>query len=221
MSEKIFFAIPTGRMAIDPRFYGHFLALKKPAGSIASFANGQSPARNRNVLIEQAILSNCTHILFLDDDVILPPDAVDSLLSHDKDIVSALYLMREYPHQPIIFGSAAEDGSVIHKYPTDDECSLIEIVACGLGACLINLNIFKRLEKPYIRLGELEIDQWCDDIGFFKRVREAHIKIYCDLSVQAGHYSTVTILPKYIGGKWITNYITNSPGSVSFPMIRG
>lgn len=221
MTTKILVGVPTAEMARRADFYDYYNMLERPAGTICTFAHGQSPARNRNLIIEQAIAHECTHIMFLDDDVAFAPTLLSDLMKHsDKDVVTALYLMRNYPHQPIIFDEALEDGRCKHHYPADEKTGLIEIVACGLGACLIRIEVFKALEKPWIRLGELEKDHWCDDIGFFRRVREAGFKLYCDTSIQVGHMAQATVWPQYVDGKWHTMYDTSGKGRVAFPAIR-
>jgi GT2 family glycosyltransferase len=208
-------AVPTAEMARRADFYDYFNLLDKPVGSIITFSHGQSPARNRNLMIQQALENDCTHVFFLDDDVAFEKDLLSRLLAHDKDIVTGLYFMRNYPHTPIIFDYANETGHCRTHYLSDNEKGLIEIVATGLGCCLIKTEVFKKVEKPWIRLGELELDHWCDDIGFFRRVREAGFKLHCDLDAKVGHMAQVTIWPQQIDGKWISVYDTHGTGSAS------
>lgn len=217
---KFMVAVPTAGYSRDDEFYDYYNLLNKPPGTICTFARGQSPARNRNLMIEQGLQHNVTHFLFLDDDIAFPPDLLDRLAKFaDKDIVTALYLMRNYPHQPIIFDHTDSEGKCGHYYPSDGEDKLVRISACGLGACLIRAEVFKALEKPWIRLGELEKDHWCDDIGFFRRARAAGFELYCDLSTPVGHMGKVKIWPTLRDGKWMVLYDTGGLGEVIFPAI--
>lgn len=212
---KVLIGVPTAEVARRADFYDYYNMLEKPANSIATFAHGQSPARNRNLIIRQALDHDCTHVLFLDDDIAFHPTMLMQLLAHNLDIVSGLYLMRNYPHQPIIFQSADSEGRCLHRWLEDGMEGLIEIVACGLGAVLIKTEVFRKMEEPWIRLGELEKDHWCDDIGFFRRVREVGFKIHCDLSVLVGHNAHVTLWPSRIEGKWKTVYNSYGTGQVT------
>jgi len=193
---KIMVGVITAEYARKADFYDHFNIINKPLGTLCTFAHGQSPARNRNVIIRQALEYDCSHVLFVDDDVIIPPDGLTRLLAHDKDVISGLYLMRNHPHYPIAFDFAAPDGKcnhlVLDKYKGQD---LIQIVGAGLGCCLIRTDVFRKMEEPWIRMGELESDMWCDDLGFFKRVREAGFDIFLDTSVLVGHQASVVIWP--------------------------
>lgn len=216
---KVVIAVPTAEYARRADFYDYFHQLQLPPGTTVIFTHGQSPARNRNMMIRQALDMDATHIFFVDDDVICPPDTLMKLLAHDKDIVTGLYLMRNYPHKPIIFDKANPDGTCLWHYLKPGESGLVEIVAAGLGACLIKTDVFRKMEEPWIRLGELEKDHWCDDIGFFRRVREADIKMYCDLDVPVGHIGSMVIWPTRQDGNWYTTYHTNGPSNVSTPQL--
>ena len=218
---KVMVAIPTAEFSRRAIFFDYYNALIKPEGTVCTSAHGQSPARGRNLMIEQALELGCDKILFLDDDVAFKPDLLVNLFKHDVDIVTGLYLMRNYPHQPIIFKSAQPDGRCLHYYLNPEDTGLVEIVACGLGACLINTDVFRRLEKPWIRLGELESDHWCDDIGFFMRVRQAGFKMHCDLSQLVGHMGSVTIWPtRNEAGDWFTTYDSEGIATLSTPQQR-
>lgn len=200
-------------------FYDYLSQLLKPPNCMLMSAHGSSVAANRNKIIDQAFEHGCTHILFLDDDMAFKNDMLNRLLVHDVDIVSALYLKRAYPHQPLIFDYLNDDGSVRSIFLNGHENGLIEVAAAGMGACLIKTEVFKNLEKPWIRLGEIEKDQWCDDIGFFTRVRKAGYKVHCDMETCVGHIGSMVIWPHNQNGKWMTGYDSGGSGMLSTPQI--
>jgi hypothetical protein len=217
---KICIGIPTSEMARQAVFYDHLDFLQKPENTIISRSHGQSPARNRNNIIEIALKSDCTHILFIDDDVAFRPQALLQLLAHDVDMVTGLYTMRNWPHQPIIFDLANEDGGCSHTYLSDGRSGLIKIVASGLGFCLIKTKVFRGLQPPWITLGELEKDHWCDDIAFFRKAYFAGFELYCDLECPVGHMATVTLWPNRIDGIWYTSYDTSGRTIPSVPQLK-
>jgi len=215
--SRVMIGVPTAEFARQAIFYDHFNAMDKPEGTVIVFAHGQSPARNRNLIIEGAIEHNCTHLLFIDDDCLVPKDMLTRLMKHEVPAVMGLYLKRSFPHEPIIFDYADERGYCHHYFPKEGENGLLPIVGGGLGCCLLDVNIFKLMERPWIRLGELEKDHWSDDTGFFKRLREHDIKVYCDLDTRVGHLASVTIWPSIRDGKWCTTYDTSGTASVTIP----
>lgn len=213
--------IPTADFARRADFYDHLAILQKPVGTIQTSTHGQSPARNRNIIIQQALENDCTHILFIDDDVLPPTDGLLRLLEHDVDMVTGLYVMRPYPHKPILFDLQNEEGLVRWMQLTPDKNGFIPAVSGGLGFCLIKTDVFRAMEKPWVRLGEIESDKdhWCDDIGFFKRAREAGFELFADLTVCCGHICSMVLRPVCINGTWYTTYDTSGEKSVTIPQF--
>lgn len=212
---RVLVSLVTGEHIRRADFLPSFIGLMRPEGSITSTVSGQSPASGRNVIIKQALDNDCTHVFFMDDDMIFPPDTLLKLIEHNKDIVSALYLSRAFPHRPVFFDKAYENGYNKYFSLTDGVKGLIKGVNCGLGAVLISTEVFKKLEPPYIRLGEIEKDGWCDDIGFFNRCREVGYDVYCDLDAPVGHLGSVTIWPEMHNDKWMTSY-KQANGNIQF-----
>lgn len=220
---KILLGIPTQEIARAAVFYDYLELLEKPDGveMATARAHGQSPAKNRNLIIQQAIDGGMDYIFFVDDDCILPPDTLKKLYARNVDCVTGLYSMRNYPHRPIIFDVAMDNGACAWHDLDDNETGLVEVVATGMGALLTKIDVFKKIqvtERYWVTLGELESDHWCDDLSFFKRVRKAGIKIHCDLNAPVGHVSKATIWPNRINDKWHITYDTEGPQRISFPM---
>ena len=215
---RVLIGLSTGEHIRKADFLPYFLGLLKPEDSLISTQHGQSPAKSRNIIIEQALANDCTHIFFMDDDMAMPPDTLLKLLAHDKDVVTGLYLMRSYPHFPVIFDAAYDNGFNRHIFLEGHQNGLIRVTNCGLGCVLIKIEVFQKLEKPYVRLGEVEKDGWSDDIGFFNRVREAGFEIYCDLDARVGHLTTFMAWPHKVDNKWYTEY--KSPnGNILIPQM--
>lgn len=206
MDKKILVGLSTGEHVRNANFIPSFMSLQRPENSLTITVHGQSPASARNAIIKQGLENDCTHIFFMDDDMIFPPDTLTKLLVHDKYIISALYLLRSFPHRPAFFDKAYENGKCRFTFLEKGMNGLIKGVNCGLGAVLISTKIFEKLDEPYVRLGEIEKDGWCDDVGFFNRCRQAGFDIWCDLNAPVGHMNSVTMWPEIHNGEWFTNY---------------
>lgn len=217
--NKVLIGVITDEYARRADFYDYYHMMEKPEGALVAFNHSRSPARGRNELINAAIEKECTHILFIDDDMAYPPNALNDLLKHDVDVVSGLYLSRAYPHNPLAFDLADDDGSAFPMYLTEGKSGLHPIVAAGFGFLLVKTSVFEKLEKPYVRLGELNAQEWCDDIGFFNRLRNAGVQSYVDLDVRIGHMGTMIIWPNQDAGKWFSGYDTNGNGSINTPQF--
>src|SRR5678815_1954242 len=151
---KVLIGLSTMEHMRRAEFLQYFLGLNKPANSLILTVHGQSPAEARNVIIREAFKHDCSHIFFMDDDMAFPADTLERLLVHNKDVVTALYLMRSYPHFPVAFDEAFPDGKCKFQFLTPEVKGLIPIVNCGLGAVLIKTEVFKSFSDPWVTLGE-------------------------------------------------------------------
>jgi hypothetical protein len=211
MQNKVMIAVPTQEYARRADFYDYLNMIEKdiPNTDVGmTMAHGQSPARNRNQMIDMSLANAFTHILFIDDDCVPRPDILKKLLAHNVDIVTGLYLMRSHPHFPILFDESYTSGECRYAFLYPGKQGLIEVKNTGLGACLIKTDVFRKMadDKPWIRLGQCEKDHWCDDIDFFNRARDLYgYKIYCDLECPVGHMLSATIFPlRKPDGTWAT-----------------
>ena len=64
---------------------------------------GLSWAEARNEVVRKARKENFEWLLFIDDDVFLPEDAVKKLLSRQKNIISGIYWVKSEVDNPVIF----------------------------------------------------------------------------------------------------------------------
>jgi hypothetical protein len=181
----------------------------------------RSPARSRNDIFQEALNRGFSHALLVDNDSAPKPDALMKLLAHDVDVVSGLYLSGNYPHQPICFDTALEDGRCVPTSLRGGEAGLREVAAVGFGFCLIKTSVLARLERPWVRLGEIDTQGWSDDLGFCRRARQAGVKVFCDLDVLVGHIKSVVVVPsRGRDGRWFTGYDTGGAGIAQVPQRK-
>lgn len=159
----------------------------KPAIPIALIGTeGSLIVRNRNEAIAQAQQLKVDYVLFLDSDMIVPPQTLRRLLSHGKDIVGATYIQREPPHR--LLGKWPED-----KQLTSDQ--IHEVDALPGGCLLIKLSVFDSMVKPYFRTPAFEAEgdtpEWVqgEDYYFCEQAKARGHEIWLDvaLSLQLGH----------------------------------
>lgn len=200
---KVLIGVPctdNGRFTV---FWDSLLKLDKGYDDEIYISRGSSVSANRNAIIDHAQKHDFEYILFLDDDMVFRDNILTKLLENDEDVVSGLYLSRHPIFAPLIFDEYREEKA--HTKVLDDkEFKKIPIAAAGAGCLLIKTEVFKKLEKPYFDLGQIEKDKWCDDINFFKKLQNAEVKCFCDLRVALGHINHSIVWPIYDGKKWTT-----------------
>lgn len=218
--------IPCAESSRHSMFWSDVFALHLPPHTAVQIACGSSPAQNRNTIIETALASPTVEwVMFLDDDHVIPPDALTRLLAHDVDVVSALYVHRSPPFRPLVFDSfdPAGSGGVTWRTLTNADHGLIECAAVPAGGLLVKRKVFEwmrsvtlpiarmtRKSPPppkghaWFRLGHIKADEWGDDIDFCRTVGSLGFKIWCDLDLVFGHLATMELRPVRTDDGWMT-----------------
>jgi hypothetical protein len=134
--------------------------------------------RNRMCLVKDAIASEATHVLFLDDDMIFDPEVVPMLVARRLPIVAVNYPMRTFP---IEFTARTLDEKGRIK-TTKDSTGLEEASFAGFGVSLIETRVFAAIEQPWFfpkYLPEIN-DVTTEDVYFFEKARAAGFKCMID-----------------------------------------
>jgi len=136
-----------------------------------------------NMLIEDARLNNCTHLMLLETDNTFPHDALLRLLAHDKDVVGAAYVMRSAPHWAM--GRELDLTTPINV--TGGGCR--EVSRLPVGCILIRMNVFDALEAPIWETPWNGRTFETDDYKFCDKARAKGFSVFCDcdLSMEVGH----------------------------------
>lgn len=214
---KIMIGVPTSAETRRPEFYDYYNMIQRPPGTLCEFVHGPSVAHNRNIIIKAALQNNCTHIFFLDDDVWCNPDVVFQLLKHDKDIVTGILPGKSFPHRPYLF-SEIVDGHTFKYYKLNDtDQGLIPVKGSGFGVVLIKMEVFQKLEEPWIRYNPYLPDQLGEDIYFFDRLRDTEVGIYCDLDCSATHFAHAGVKLVKTSKGWFVVYDTSGEAQVNYP----
>jgi len=100
-------------------------------------------------LVEQALAHNVQWLFFVDDDVLIPPDALMKMIQRWKQddkyqIQNGVYWSKSEPPQPLIFKGSFE-GSYWNWHVGD----LIEADAAGAGCTFVSADVFKNMPKPW------------------------------------------------------------------------
>jgi glycosyltransferase involved in cell wall biosynthesis/2-polyprenyl-3-methyl-5-hydroxy-6-metoxy-1,4-benzoquinol methylase len=156
---------------------------------------GKSYDEARNDCVEAAYRKGVRWLLFIDDDVLLPLDALPKLLAHKKDIITGVYWMKHFPPQPLLFKKLG-DGPIYDFKPGE----LLEIEGGGLGCCLIEMRVFDKLKKPYFKCDWTYTDKSGrtfkvpigEDHYFYIHAKEAGFEVWADTDILCDHYDVKT-----------------------------
>lgn len=100
----------------------------------------------RTQLCQVAADGGFTHLFFVDDDAVVPPEILPRFLKHDKDIVIAPYPMRRYPHAiGVLKAENWRDHGTYRNLTFDDlNKGLVEVDGGGTHCMLINVDVFHK-----------------------------------------------------------------------------
>ena len=135
-------------------------------------------------IVKEAQKGDCTHLLFVDSDMVFKPETVEKLLGYDKDIVGADYNMRELPLKSTV-KIHDKQGNQIFEPSTD---KLYECVAIGTGFMLIKMEVFKKLTYPWFFYEQDRNEMTMgSDMWFCNKAREFDYQIWADPTLAVGH----------------------------------
>jgi hypothetical protein len=160
------------------------------------YSNWLEEARNK--CVRRALDQKVTHLLFIDSDVIVPPNLITELFKINHPIVSATYFSRTPPHKPIFYrvGARNPDGSNTHAVEDYPENEVIDVDVVGMGACLIDCAFLFDMFKTFNGDGlwfAFEPGRG-EDVWFCNRANKMGIKPKVHTGLLCGHVGTTIII---------------------------
>lgn len=125
----------------------------------------------RNIYVQMAQERKTTHLLFIDDDIVMPPDLIDRLLDVQKPVVGALCYRND--RIPAVF-----TGNMAGEFPYFDhpKQGAFPVWAVGTGAMLIEMRVFEAMEEPWFYY---ERNKRTMDVNFCRDVHGARFDVWC------------------------------------------
>lgn len=141
---KLFIGLPI--YAQVPTFFMQCLLnyiKHEPLPTEIQIAQGDGVARSRNALTAEFLRSDCTHLLFIDSDLVFSPDHVARLLSHRADIVGGFYPKKQDGKLEWVINTLPQ------PMPVATAAGLQPLKYVGTGFMLIARGVFEKMIKAY------------------------------------------------------------------------
>lgn len=139
-------------------------------------------ASSRMWLVKESRKKGATHLLFIDSDMMFPPDTLKRLLEREKEIIGVEYNKRKFPLQTVT------------AYLPDVEKSETEpfkVGVAGTGVMLIDLSIFddEKMGKNWFSFGRnAEGENVIGEDGWFcNTARSAGHDVWVDPTIKVLH----------------------------------
>lgn len=191
---KTLIAVPCFDM-VHADFTKCLMELDKPAGTGFAMIKNTLIYTARNTIAVNALKAGFDRVMWIDSDVVFPPDTLKRLaadVDEGREFVTGMYFTRKHPIQPVIYRKLwweAKDGWVdtgLECYEDYPENRIFEIEGCGFGLCMTSARILEAMNDSYgapfyplMGMGE--------DTTFCWRAKQEGFSLWCDSSIQAGH----------------------------------
>lgn len=142
---------------------------------------------NREKIVEEAQRADCSHVFFMDSDMLFTGDVLGKLLALNKPIVGAAYNYRRLPLETTV-KIAGTDGK-LRAVPSDEiPTAPFPCYAVGTGLMLVQMEVFTKVPRPWFFFahdGEGLVTG--EDVWFCERARAAGLEVWADPTLRVRH----------------------------------
>lgn len=153
------------------------------------FENGSILPEQRNRLVASALKDKCTDILWLDSDMLFPPDVYLKLKKHKRPVVACNYSTRHWPFKSVAFTNKNDLSERL-----TERKGLHQVFAVGMGIMLVETKVFKKIQTPYFSFKyNRELESYTgEDVEFCKTLQDYDVKVFidADTSEKCAHVGT-------------------------------
>ena len=204
---KILIAVPTFE-SIYPDTFKSIYGLDSAGHEVFfDYIRGYDVATARNKIAQAAIDEGADYVLMVDNDVVLPEDALVNMTDDLRDVCLGYYAHRDddniYRGRTSVCKLLQPDGSKYFNYPLESEYTAeelqelrrsgttkLQIHGGGMGCALINVDLFRSLNYPWydwVNYADDNRGTLSEDLYFCERCRKKGIPIYTDTRAACGH----------------------------------
>lgn len=205
--ETILIAVPTFENIYPDTFKSIYGLDGGEHEMLFDFVRGYDCATARNRIAQMALDEKADYVLMVDNDVVLPEDALINLLDEPKDVCLGYYAHRDidniYRGRTSVCKLIMPNGQKYYNYPLDSEYTAeelknlknqkkfkIQIHGGGMGCALIKTSVFNKIQYPWydwVNYKDCNRGMLSEDLYFCEQCKKNGIEIYTDSRVGCGH----------------------------------
>ena len=207
---KILIAVPTFEN-IYPDTYRSVYGLDTCGCNVEfDFIRGYDVATARNRIAKKAMDAKADYVLMVDNDVVLPKDALANLLEDAEDVCLGYYAHRDsnnlYSGKVCICKLGEFDYTTLHtaeefgEKRSDGEYKAM-VHGGGMGCALIRTDVFRNLKYPWFKWMDYGNGRsLSEDLYFCEQLKNSGIPVFVDTRVACGHMLRHVQWPVYVKG---------------------
>ena len=206
MKKRVLIAISTAEtVAFEVMQSIYELEIPEDVETTLKIIHAYNIADGRNNLVNYMLSNGYDYILFVDNDVILPKNALVDLYNMQWYISTGTYPRKEIQtitsdvQYTTLYNHNERNLEVYCPTFMPVTClqkgKITPVDCCGLGCTLIRRDLFSKIEQPYFFFAHEgnpssnNSDEYCigEDMYFCRKVLRAGIQIWAHGSVLCGH----------------------------------
>lgn len=204
---KILIAVPTFENIMPDTFRAIYNLDVSEHDVQFEFVRGYDCATARNHIAQMALNKGVDYVLMVDNDVVLPKDALQNLLDDPQQVCLGFYAHRDhdniYRGRTCVCKLVSDVGIMYFNYPLESEYTAEELRAMrengeykiqihggGMGCALISTDVFRIIEYPWydwVNYSDEHRGMLSEDLYFCEACKRYDIPIYTDSRVVCGH----------------------------------
>lgn len=202
---KVLIAVPTFESIYPDTFKSIYDLNVDGYETLFEFVRGYDCATARNRIAQKAMDCGADYVLMVDNDVVLPKNALVDLLDDAKMICLGYYAHRDadniYRGRTCVCKLQKPSGARYFNYPLESEYTAKELAELkeagqfkvrihggGMGCAMINTSLFHLIEYPwYDWVNYKGGAMLSEDLYFCEQCKKHDVLIYTDTRVNCGH----------------------------------
>lgn len=204
---KILIAVPTFENIYPDTFKSIYDLDTTGHETEFEFVRGYDCATARNHIAQMSLDKGADYVLMVDNDVVLPQDALQNLLDDPKKVCLGFYAHRDadniYRGRTCVCKLYDDKGVKYFNYPLESEYMAeelrtmrdssqykVQIHGGGMGCALIYTDVFRKIEYPWydwVNYKNGHRGMLSEDLYFCEACRKKGIPIYTDTRAVCGH----------------------------------
>lgn len=215
---KLGIAMPLTWPYLNSETHKSLMAMERPDFVYLENPRGGDIAEIRERQTAAGLEMGCTHILFLDADMIYPPQFLPDLfklLEEGADLAGGLCYRGYPPYNPLLWHLTEERQ--LRPFEDYNFGDVVEVGATGAACLLVKKEVFDGLERPWFRIqteektenGVTKVIRRGEDTYFTRRATSAGFKIRINTAYDIGHLRELAVDRHF----WAMFLILNATGN--------
>ena len=189
-------------------------SLDRPDIILLDTPRGGDIAEKREKQAEAVLSHGCTHVAFLDADMVYPKKTLwdmAEVLENGADLCGIVCYRGYPPHDPLIWGEA--DDELLTPFKDYNFGDLVNASAVGCGCLMLKSHVLLGLERPWFQICEIRegerIIRRGEDTYFTRKATSAGFSLKVITSYDIGHIREMVIDRNV----WLMNLIISKLGT--------